>query len=133
MKKWTLPFTGLAHFTNKDKETEPSTFCKIDPPSISQNFKFKQLFRWKWISLEYNRTFNLLHVNGLFLYHLKTSFPGTSGMKWVNHCGHSISTYAKISEKLTFLTHRYTHVSVCVLGGKKWKIFRKFSIHANDS
>ena len=45
MKKRTLPFTGLAHFINKDKQTEPSTLCKIDPPSISQNFEIKLLFR----------------------------------------------------------------------------------------
>ena len=66
-------------------------------------------------------------------YHVKKSFPGTSGIKWVNQCGHFISTYGKFSEKLTFLTLSYTHLNVCVLGGKKWKLFRQFSMHASDS
>ena len=30
--------------------------------------------------------------------------------------GHPLSTYAKLSEKLTFLTHLYTHVRVRMRG-----------------
>ena len=38
--------------------------------------------------------------------------------------GHPLSTYAKFSEKLTFLTHWYTHILVPIRGLEKL-IFRK--------
>ena len=40
------------------------------------------------------------------------SFAGLDDIEW----GHPLSTYAKFSEKLTFLTPRYGHVRVRIRG-----------------